>query len=69
MRILGFNSQAANSVVESQRDDEHPIGFDAGVAGHPLLNDPAFQADRDRLAAERRVKAHNQAGRVNASLV
>lgn len=58
MRILGFNSQAANTVVESQYNDEHPIGADAGVAGHPLLNDAAFQADRDRLAAARRAKAH-----------
>jgi hypothetical protein len=68
MRILGFNSQAANSTLESQRDGDHLIGADVGVAGHPVLSDPAFQAEQDRLAAARRVKARAEAGRVNAAL-
>lgn len=69
MRILGFNHQAANSVVERQSDDEHSIGVDAGALGHPLWGDPALLAKLKSLADERDAKARKQAGRVNASLV
>lgn len=58
MRILGFNSQAANTVVESQYNDEYPIGADAGPAGHPVFNNREFWVEQARLAAARRAKAH-----------